>query len=245
MEGSTRRRLAPRLLLAVVVTTHVVALARAGTDSDPHYTPAGYFDLFVCHWPDRPPFLIGLFSTTRQNDIAKVEITRPDGRVLGEIALTQHKIASDADGKEKRIFKTRFPPVADAGDGWYQAAITLTSGQRFIARDYVAIRTMPIVTGLTPRGDNKPLAAAQTLRWRPIAGDVLYRVSIYDMWQDKAEIYASDLLRAPRLTLPAGVLKPGGAYVWRVHARQATTDAKWGDYNHGSKSAEAMLAIAP
>lgn len=245
MEGSTCRRLAPRLLLVVVVTVQVAAYARAGNDDDPHYTPAGYFDLFVCHWPDRPPFLIGLFSTTRYADIAKVEITRPDGRRLGEMALTQPKIANDADGKEKHIFKTRFPPVADAADGWYQAAITLTSGQRYIARDYVAIRTMPIVTGLEPRGDNVGLSAAQTLRWRPLAGDVLYRVSIYDLWQDKTEIYASDLLRAPSLTLPDGVLKPGGAYVWRVHARQATTDAKWGDFNHGSKSAEAMLAIAP
>lgn len=245
MEGSIRRRVAPRLLLLVVVAAQVVAHARAGTDGDPHYTPAGYFDLFVCHWPDRPPFLIGLFSTTRYNDIASVEITRPDGRRLGEIALTPHTIANDADGEEKRIFKTRFPPIANAPDGWYQAVITLKNGSRFVARDFVAIRALPIVAGLKPQGDNKPLAVAKTLRWRPLAGDVLYRVTIYDMWQGKTEIYASDLLRAPRLTLPDGVLKPGGAYVWRVHARQATTDAKWGDFNHGSRSAEAMLAIAP
>lgn len=244
MDGTRRRRIAPRTLFVVILIAYATACVPSRNDDDPHYTAAGYFDVFVCHWPDRPPFLIGLFGTTRYDDVAKVEVIRPDGEPLGVIPLTKHETLKDASGEERRTYKSPLPSRA-LSNGWYRATITLKNGQQFHARDYVEILTMPIVTGLEPQGDDKQLKDAQTLRWRPIAGDVLYRVNIYDMWQDKTEIYASDLVRESSVRLPPGVLKPGGSYVWRVHARQATADAKWGDFNHGSKSAGAMLSLAP
>ncbi len=235
-----------RAFFAALFAVNLAACAHVTPrQTDPHYTDAGYFDIYVCHWPDRPLFLVGLFGTTRADEIKAVEVIRPDGKRLGNIALARYEVSKDMNGAERRAYKTQFPPDRSVPNGWYQAVITMKNGRQWIARDYVEIRTMPLGTGLEPQGSERPLAQARTLRWKPVAGNVFYRVTIQDMWQDKALIYTSDLVREPRLTVPPGVLVPGGSYIWRVHVRQQTDDPKWGDFNHGSKSAETVLSVAP
>ena len=55
----------------------------AGNEGDPHYTPAGFFDIHICNWPENPRFLMALFSTARFDEIAKVAIFTPDGAHVG------------------------------------------------------------------------------------------------------------------------------------------------------------------
>ncbi len=53
------------------------------------------------------------------------------------------------------------------------------------------------------------------------------------------------MLTQPRLVLPRGLLKPGGIYAWRVHARDVNENILLGDFNHGSLSAEIQFTTAP
>lgn len=245
MEGPAALIAAVRLLSVALVSSYGTASYAATSPGprDVHQTEFGYFDIFVCNWPDRPPFLVGLFATTRAEEIAKIEVVRPDGKRVGAIALTQPENTKDMHGRERQAYKSQFAGARDMPNGWYEAVITLKNGARVRARDYVQIETMPVVTYLVPSNAAIPLSRARRLRWKPVAGDVFYRVTIQDMWRDKTLVYSSDLLRATEFTVPEGVLEPDGQYVWRVHARHATHDPKWGDFNHGSKSAEAMLSV--
>ena len=51
---------------------------------DPHYTEVGFFDIHVCNWPDRPPFIMALFSTLDFENITKVSVHTPSGDLLGD-----------------------------------------------------------------------------------------------------------------------------------------------------------------
>ncbi|MGD2054983.1 MAG: hypothetical protein PVG45_12860, partial [Gammaproteobacteria bacterium] len=42
--------------------------------NDPHYTPAGFFDIHVCNWPDRELFFMPLFSTVRYDEITALDV---------------------------------------------------------------------------------------------------------------------------------------------------------------------------
>lgn len=50
----------------------------AGHEDDPHYTPTGFFDVHVCNWPEKPRFLMALFSTQYFDEVAKVPVFAPD-----------------------------------------------------------------------------------------------------------------------------------------------------------------------
>ena len=65
---------------------------------------------------------------------------------------------------------------------------------------------------------------------------------IRDLWKEK-DIYTSELLDKPELLLPKGLLKAGGYYAWRVHARDVNEHALLGDFNNGSLTSHVTFSI--
>lgn len=214
---------------------------------DPHETAAGYFDLHICNWPDRPPFVVALFATADSANVRRIDVLRPDGRVLGEMRLTTFETRIDEHGQERRAYKTFLPLPKDAPAGWYRARVTLRDGSVLQARDFLQVQILPQAQVVQPANGQDNLPRVSELRWRPVPGASHYRVFIKDAWAGE-QIFKSDLLTESRLRLPPGVLKPSGSYVWRVHARSAGVGAgdetKWGEFNHGSLNTEASFALA-
>jgi hypothetical protein len=212
---------------------------------DVHYTEAGFFDLHVCNWPDRPPFYMAVFSTRRFGEVSEVEVYRPDGRLLGRVDMSTYTPGTGAGKPEKRIYITHFAIPTDARDGWYTARIGLSDGRRYLAKDFVIHSLLPLAGGFYP-GDGVELPDPPVeLSWRPVAGAQRYMVTIRDRWQDDRNIYTSSLLSEPKLVLPPNLLTRGGWYAWRVHARDVNEHTLLGDFNHGSLSEEVSFTIAP
>lgn len=209
---------------------------------DPHYTRAGYFDMHVCHWPDRPLFFTALFSTTRSDDLGSIDVFRADGKRLGALDLSYSEPVLGADGTA-RAFKAHFEVERDAPNGWYYAQVTLKDGRKFTARDYVSVQAMPWVE-LKTQLHNGELASNDVISWTQLPQPAFYRVVVIDLIQNKKMIYKSDLLTESHFRLPPGIVKSDGLYMLRVHARNRTREAKWGDFNHGSMTAEIPLAGA-
>lgn len=241
------------LLAACTVTLLFCTLSMAPTaradasnaSTDPHYTPAGFFDMHVCNWPDRSMFFMALFSTERFRDIKSIDVFRPDGRPLVSLDLTRYRVLKPENKPEKHVFISETDLPADAADGWYRAQISFEDGQIHHARDYVVIKPMGIVDGITPSQGERDIAIPAQMTWSPVADATYYRVYITDKWDDSKVIYESKLLKEPRLQLPQGLIKPDGFYTWRVQARDVDGDKRLGDFNHGSLSAEFSFTTAP
>jgi len=215
-------------------------------NKDPHHTEAGFFDMHVCNWPDRPQFFMALLSTTRFKEVAGVEVFRPDNRPLGKLNM-QHFRVVKTDGKpDKEVFITQFPTEPTDKDGWYSATVTLKDGRQFGAKDFVNIKSLPYVnlSTITPADGAENIALPHELSWEPVAGAKFYQVFITDLWNDGQLIYTSDFLNEPRLDLPKDLIKPGGMYSWRVHSRDLNgNDDVLGDFNSGSLGLEAKFTV--
>jgi hypothetical protein len=247
-----RKSLSGKLVLLGVSLLCAVSLA-AGSEAspipsppthDPHYTDAGFFDMHVCNWPERAMFFLVLFSTERFQEVKSIEVFRPDGRKLTNMDLTRYRLLKRKDKPEKHVFMQEIDLPADAADGWYRAQITLNNGQVYRAADYLVIYSMGIVSGMTPSQSTGEIAIPTEMKWSPVAGAPYYRVYITDKWDGKV-IYESKLLKENRLSLPPGLIKPDGSYSWRVQARDVDGNILFGDFNHGSMSAEAAFTTAP
>ncbi len=215
------------------------------TDFDAHYTQAGFFDIHVCNWPDRPLFFFTLFSSTRFAELKRVEMFLPNGRKLGEIGLTRYRLLQHKKKPDKRVFITHIPIPENAADGWYTARITLDDGTQHTARDYVIIQALPRASNLRPADGATGVPVPKTLSWDPVPGAQYYQVYIKDLWGGGQLIYRSKMLAEPRLELPADLLKPDGWYAWRIHARDANVHILLGDFNHGSLGNEVEFETAP
>ena len=214
----------------------------AGHDGDPHYTAAGFFDTHVCNWPDEPHFLMALFSTTRFDEVAKVSVFAPDGKFVGDLDLTRFRAFKTKSGQAKRAFIAHFDLPEKVVDGWYRAEVSLKDGSRFEARDYVVDQFMAQPTGIQPPQDANDVPASTVLRWDPIPGAKYYEVFLRDEWAGTAAT-DSGLLTEPRFVPPKGLLQPGGAYVWRIHARDSGGNVLLGDFNDGSLSREMRFSV--
>ena len=212
--------------------------------ADPHYTTAGFFDIHVCNWPDRPLFYMALFSTTQFEELGAVEVDDPDGRELGKLDLTKYRVVLNKGKPEKRVFISQLPIPADAPNGWYQARITLRDGKTVIGKDYVVIATMPQPDGFNPADKVEIPDVPEQLSWNPVPGAKFYQVTIKDAWADGKLIHTSKLLSEPRLVLPLGMLQRGGSCSWRVHARDINEDVNLGDFNYGTLGRELEFSIA-
>lgn len=203
-------------------------------EPDPHYTEIGFFDIRICHWPDRPPFMQVLFSTTKYDVVRDVEVLNPDGRRIARVAFDRYRLIKQKDGSEKRVFITPFPLTPDAKGGWYTGRITTVKGKVYLAKDLVTIKTLPIARNLKPVTDSENISLPSHLSWDPVPGAKAYQVFVHDIWEGETLIFRSPHLSESRVKLPEMLLKRDGYYMWRVHARNVDEDIDFGDFNHGS-----------
>ncbi|HYQ71123.1 MAG TPA: hypothetical protein VET88_04235, partial [Gammaproteobacteria bacterium] len=125
----------------VLLLVPALAPASAGTvaAADPHYGPAGFFDIHVCNWPGRPLFFMALFSTPRYAEIRSVEILTPRGALLTELDLKRFRTLKRDSKPDKRVFIQELDLPADAANGWYRARTRLANGDEFITQDFVIV----------------------------------------------------------------------------------------------------------
>ncbi len=185
-----------------------------------------------------------LFSTTRFDDIARIEVFRPGGEALGALDINRYRVVKKDGAPEKRVFITSLPAPKGAPDGWYRARITLKNGERHEARDYVMVHTMDMAGDLQPPAGAAGIPVPAELAWSAVPGAAYYQVFIKDLWEDGKIILSSELVTKPRLTLPPGVIKADGSYAWLVHARDVNNHVLLGDFNHGSLSREIQFSTA-
>ncbi len=231
--------------LLVQAPDGLAAPPAAAEGGDSHYTSAGFFDVHVCYWSDRPLFFMALFSTTRFNELQEVQVIEPDGRVLGKLDLSRYRVLRRVEGPAKHVFFAHMPVTGAVQNGWYLGRITLKDGSRFIAKDYVIGGAMPLVVDVAPADGAKLPDVPAELSWNPVPGARYYQVFIKDVWGDGQMIHTSKILTEPRLPLPPGLLQREGEYAWRVHARDTNGHILLGDFNHGSLSREFGFSIAP
>lgn len=219
------------------------ATSAPGQVDDPHYNSVGFFDIHVCNWPDKPRFLMALFSTTRFDEVTKVSVFAPDGKFVGDLDLSRFRVFKTPSGRMKRAFITHFDLPQKTMDGWYRATVILKDARRFTAKDYVVHYFMPGVERTQPADNAHDVAAGAELSWDPVPGAQYYQVTIRDIWDTGVDGTVSNLLAYPRYLPPPGVLQPGGEYVWRVHARDSNGNVLLGDFNHGSVSREMRFSV--
>jgi hypothetical protein len=211
---------------------------------DPHYTDAGFFDIHVCNWPDRPTFFMIVFSTVDFGAVKNIEVMTPGKQPLATLDLGRYRTIKNKDAPEKRVFINQVDIPPGSTDGWYSARITLIDGSEFNARDLVKLSRLPQTTGQVPANESE-VALPRSLRWDPVPGARFYQVFIRDLWNEGELIHTSKLLDRPELVLPEGLLEPGGYYSWIVHARDTNEDVLLGDFNHGSLNRPATFSVAP
>lgn len=213
-----------------------------GDDQDPHYNEAGFFDIHVCNWPDRPPFIMALFSTLYFDNVTKISIYKPTGELLGDLDLAKFRSFKNKEGKSKRAFITNFDLPSKNTDGWYRAVITMKDGRSFEARDYVVHVLMPYPAGMQPPANARDVALPVELRWDRIPGATHYQIFIYDKLEEK-RIFSSPVVTETFLKLPDGLLKSGGIYGWKVNGRDVHEHFLLGDFNHGTTGAESLFTV--
>jgi hypothetical protein len=213
-------------------------------DQDPHYTPAGFFDLHVCNWPDRELFFMPLFSTVRYGEITAIDVHYPDGTTLTSLNLDKYMPIKRKGKPEKRVFMSEIDVPDGAEDGWYTVTVKLSDGTQVTAKDYVIISSLSRISEVNPPDGAEDIALPVTLSWTPVADSNFYQVFIRDVWNESKMIYTSKLLDKPELTVPAGVLEPDGLYSWKVHSRDVNEDVKLGDFNKGSMSRAMTFSTA-
>lgn len=118
----------------------------------------------------------------------------------------------------------------------------MKDGRRYAAGDFVAIHKMGRTQHIEPADGAENVPLPNQLSWDPIPGAKFYQVFIRDVWEDKL-VYESSMLTAPKLVLPKGIIKAGGSYAWRLHARDVNENVLLGDFNHGSLSDPASFSV--
>ena len=212
-------------------------------EQDHHYTDKGFFDIHVCNWPNKPLFLMGLFSTTDFNDISSVEIYTPDNISIGSLDLNKFRQFKNKKNQLKKAFINQFNLPKKTTDGWYKATITLKNNKVIHAKDFVQHETMPLPVGTSPSNKSENIKLPSSLHWDKIKSAKFYKIYIKDLWLDGKLIYESKLLTDNMLVLPKNLIKNGGYYSWAIHARDINEDIKLGDFNHGSLSHKMTFSV--
>jgi hypothetical protein len=217
--SSITRRAALALLLCTASSSAIAAESAAPQARSPHYTPAGFFDMHVCNWPDRPPFLMLLFSTPLFAQVARIDVTYPDGRPLHTFDLGRYKSIQKKGKPDKRVFINELDLPAAAPNGWYHARITMEDGSVHSAKDFVVFEQLPRAQVVAPIPDSRNVPLPLTLIWQAVPGAQYYRVFIRDLWDDGRLVYESGLLKKPELRVPDGTLMPAGRFQPRIAER--------------------------
>lgn len=236
-----------RLLIILVLTCFGLAALSAdgATDrkKDTHYNAAGFFDVHVCNWPDRKLFFLALFSTFEFDRVKSVTVYRPDGTALGNLDLSRYRVIRKKGKPEKRAFISEFDTSDKDHDGWYSALVQFRDGKQFHARDFVMLKRLGQPVIAFPGNGEHLVQPPGYLEWQAVPGAKYYKVFIRDMWDENRLIHESKLINTNHYQLPKDLVKPGGWYSWKVHARDINEDPKLGDFNHGSLSIEAQFDV--
>ena len=228
-------------LFTMLILTSLNSLA--SSREDPHYNDVGFFDIHVCNWPDQPLFFLTLFSTYKYDEVEKITLFNPQGKLIATLNLDKFRVMRTKKG-EKRAFLNHLEIPQGSTDGWYEAETQLKSGEIFRARDYVILNTLDQAHDRIPVDNTEMTNIPEKLSWKQIPGAKFYQVYIRDFWNDDKIIYTSPLLNKPEVILPKNLLEAGGWYGWRVHARDTNEHILLGDFNHGSLSNEIKFTIA-
>lgn len=231
-------------MIVALVSLPPMALAK-NREGDPHYLSVGFFDLHVCNWPDREPFFLAVFSTYQYDKVKNVKVFAPDGKAVGSFVLDKFQIIKKKGKPTKKVFLTQMPLTDPKQDGWYRARIEMADGSRHVAKDYVEIIIMDRAQQRVPPENSVNIDPPRELRWRPVPGARFYRVYIRDIWDGERVIFSSKVLTEPKVSVPPNLLKPGGYYGWKVHARDVNEDAERGDFNHGSLTDYIEFSVKP
>jgi hypothetical protein len=218
-----------------------LAPLNAGEADDPHYSQAGFFDLHLCHWPDRAPFFKAVFSTFDFNNLESVSIENPDGTEILKLD-TSSFIEFKSKGRKKRAFLQDHELADTPKAGWYTAKIHLKDGTVAEARDYVDPGLLPFAEKTYPE-ESQEVPLPVTVRWNPIKGATHYKVVIRDIWNNRKIAFRSKLITETALTIPDGKLEVDGEYEWLVHARDVNEDPILGDFNLGSQTAYSTFTV--
>lgn len=231
------------VLICVLVWALSAAFALAAETNDPHRNEAGFFDIHVCNWPNKPLFFMGLFSTVRYDEVTDIRLYTPSGKEVGVFKLDRYRLVKIPGKPEKHVFITLFDIPQEREEGWYVARVKLKDGRTLEAKDNIVLKLLPIAKNLQPAPGAENVPLPRELRWDTVPGALFYQVFIKDVWEDGQEILSSNLLSEPHLVLPPGLIKPGGRYLWQVHSRNLNDDPVWGDFNHGSLTAEVEFSV--
>jgi hypothetical protein len=174
--------------------------------------------------------------------VATVSVFAPDGKHVGDLDLNRFRTFKAPSGQTKRAFIAHLSLPAKVVDGWYRAEIVLKDGSRFEAKDYVIHHFMAHPTGTQPTPNATDVPVTTVFRWNPIPGAKYYELFLRDDWTWN-EPFASGLLTEPQFQPPPGLLQSGGAYIWRIHARDSNGNVLLGDFNHGSLSPEMSFTV--
>lgn len=210
--------------------------------NDPHYTDVGFFDIHVCNWPNRPLFFLALFSSYEYKNLAKVEIFTPKGERIGNFDFTKYRVIQQKGKPLKKAFIKHFEIPKNSGDGWYYTLATMKNGKTYRGEDFVVLRTMQRPANTVPKPEANEIPIPKQLIWDAVPGAKHYQVFIKDLWEGKL-IHSSKLLSKPVLEIPKNLLKIGGYYSWRIHARDVNENVILGDFNHGSLTDQMEFSI--
>lgn len=227
-----------RILVAMfVLLTNVDALAEDDLapilHKDPHRNELGFFDMHICNWADRPLFFKSLFSTTKFNDIEVMTVYSPDGEKVTELDMSKFIHLKRKGKPEKKVFLTDSDLPADSKAGWYTIKVKTKDGKEYSAKDYVVMNRLSRASVLSPADEAEDIEIPKELKWKPVPGATHYKVFMRDGYET-TQILNSKLLKEPRIKLKPGLLKPGGYYLWKVHARDVNENIILGDFNSGS-----------
>ena len=106
------------IVLVAMLNLAAMNTAQADIQKDTHYSDVGFFDIHVCNWPDRQLFFMPLFSTTRYDDIEKIDVMDPDGQPLAQLDLSRYRVIKQKNKKEKHAFINQLEVPEASKDGW-------------------------------------------------------------------------------------------------------------------------------
>ena len=233
------------IFAALICAVSAAAQTLSVENTDPHYTEIGFFDIHLCNWPDRPPFYMALFSSTQYQNIVGVRVYLPDGKPLGELDMTRYRTVALPGKPEKHVFIAHLPLPDKATDGWFSATVNTRDGREISAKDYVVHTLLHIARETVPANEHEVPYPPHELTWTSVPGAIHYTVTLRDVWDDNREILASEVVPAPGIPVPPGLLRKGGRYDWVIHARDSNGGLLLGDFNHGSVSAPQIFSVAP
>jgi hypothetical protein len=144
------------------------------------------------------------------------------GETIVALGTTAPSFDVQSDGSTFEVtFQTDAPPL-DGNDYSLEMDVKRPAGsittiiQAGISYTYKAVQAVDL-TSLVPSGNYYFKTCTPTFSWNPVSDpDTYYRFQLFDPLWGKIFLWKSAWSKATSVTVPAGVLIPGGTYYWTV-----------------------------